>query len=166
MKNVRIWLMRVLGVLNILFALIGLYYFGVILRLNGRRGWIGSGSPALRHWIIFSVLCSLTVGLTVYLIYLGAQLLRNENSALRPVCIVFGIEILSVFAMGASWAVLPGNPDLIGGFFSIPGDPFAPQIATGYPIIGLIICLILLLGNKRDAKHTVAKSDRPEPTSL
>lgn len=142
----KAWVMRVVGSLNLLFGVGGLYYFAV--RLSWRwHDW--PGSPSLGAWFAFAVLSTLTTSLVCSLSYFGIRLLIGDESAIRKTAVVFGAEILYFLTdVIVFWLILPmHNPQLTeitAGFFGIASGPLDPQVATGYPLFGLAAMLLLM----------------------
>jgi hypothetical protein len=142
--------MRVFGVLNLVFGVLGPSFFASEIwresRIYGRQ-W--PGSPSNIEWALFIVLCGLTLAMTIGLGYCGLRLLANDRRFLIPTCLILIGELMYFFATAASWAVIPGNSNLIGGFFTTTDWPIAPQLVVGYPAWGLIGTFMLLVRKPR-----------------
>jgi hypothetical protein len=145
--RLSVWVMRVMGALNIACFVFGVLDYGVILQYNHHHGTV---SPGTVGWILFIVQSAVTICLSGCLAYLGYPLIHGNFSALRPTLIVFVCEIL-YFAIATEivWVLLPrlGNrwtADLTGGFLTIPDFVLAPQVATGYPLLGILAIWFLM----------------------
>lgn len=134
-------MIRCMGVITVLYCAYGLVFFVWELGGNGRR----LGSPNSADWVIFALLSAVSVGVTIYLAYLGIRMSRSGTAAIGRLCFLFGAEI--VYFMVTTiifWNIAPPtNPDLTGGFFGIPAAPFVPQLFTGFPIICPLVCFFV-----------------------
>jgi hypothetical protein len=136
--------MRILGVLNVLFGLEGIWYF--ITRLT----WHFQKAPAVystRDWAMFSLLSFCTLSMVILLAYLGIRLIIGNKTDLRIVVFLFAAEILYFFADATIFVLIhPSSVTHIEiGFWGLAASPIAPQIVTGYPLLGIIICVVFLL---------------------
>jgi hypothetical protein len=140
MEKVAEWIMRVVGLLNLLYGIFGICYFAAILSWHN---WTGSRS--LLSWLIFLLLSGFSIGLIVYLGYLGIRLMRKDRTAIRPAALVFGVEIL-YFLLGVEifWIALPESMAPVAvGFWEMALGPIDPQIVTGDPLLGLLAMFIV-----------------------
>jgi succinate dehydrogenase hydrophobic anchor subunit len=136
-------IMRIIGVLNLLFGLMGVYYFIFMMRMHWHN-W--PGSPSITQWAVFLVLSLISIGMLVYLGYLGIRLVRRDESALRPLIIIFISEIL-YFIVGVVvlWLIMPPTIKTIAvSFWGMAQDPLTPQVLTGYPLIGTVVTFVLM----------------------
>jgi len=138
----KTWIMRIVGVVNLLCGLIGVYYFAFKIRLHWHN-W--PGSPSESQWLVFFVLSFISIYLLIYLGYLGIRLIKNDATALRPLRNLFMLEIAYyVASVVMLWVIMPLSMATIAvSFWGMAQDPFAPQILTGYPLIGIIATIVL-----------------------
>jgi uncharacterized membrane protein len=136
------WTMRILGLLNVLFGLTGIWYYIIRLTWHFQKA---SAVHSTRDWAIFSLLSLCTLSMISLLGYLGIKLIVADKSALRLTAIVFTAEVLYFFAdMQVFWQIAPSSmAHLTIGFWELATCLIAPQIFTGYPLFGIIICIVL-----------------------
>lgn len=141
-------IMRLFGGLNILAGLFGLYYFLWSLEMHWHH-W--PGNPSHLDWTVFLALSLLSTFIVFYLGYLGVRLIKRDAGALRKVCLVFIFEILYFWAdVIVNWnLVAPSRITIQVGFWGIAFGPIAPQIVTGFPLIGLLAAIVLILVHRR-----------------
>jgi len=135
--------MRILGLLNVFFGIVGIWYFIMELSWHFQK-W--SAAYGARDWAVLSLFSLCTLLLICSLGYSGLRLIAGDKTVLRFTIIVFVLEILYFFAdVIVFWIILPVSiaPVTIG-FWEHAWDLIAPQIVTAYPLIGIIICTILL----------------------
>jgi hypothetical protein len=149
------WTMRILGVLNVLFGFYGLWYFIVRLTWHFQKA---SVAYSTRDWTVFSLLSFCTVLMVSSLTYLGIRLIIGNETNLRLMVFIFATEILYFLANAVN--VVPFNPSLAThvpiSFWGLAASPIAPQIVTGYPLLGIVICIVLLRRGKVVAQGTPA----------
>ena len=145
------WVMRIFGGLNIGAGLFGLYYFAWLIEIHWHK-W--PGNPSISDWAVFVALSCFTTFLVVYLGYLGIRLIRVDFSALWQVCLVLVLEMVFLIAdVWITWLILPSSMSKIAvGFWGIADGPITPQIVTGYPLIGLIAAVTLMLLQRRSRR--------------
>ena len=148
------WTMRILGMLNVLFGLVGLWFF--VIRLI----WHFQKAPVVystRDWAIFVLLSFCTLSTVTLLAYLGIRLIIGNKTDLRLMVFLFAAEILYFFADAVNVLVI--NPSSITHieirFWGLAASPIAPQIVTGYPLLGIIICVVLLLRSDSVAQEAL-----------
>lgn len=134
--------MRAVGTLNILFGVTGLCYFAVIVAWR-RASLPGMASGA---WFIFLSLSFASTVIVSFAVYVGIRLLKKDDAGLKSVAITFGAEIAYfVIYVVVFWLVLPlhgaGRSVFVASTLGM--GPLDPQIATGYPLFGLIVTLLL-----------------------
>ncbi len=142
--KMQAWPMRVLGGLNILFVALGAFYAASILHMHWKKWPI---SPAYQDWMIFAALSAISIFLLAYLGYLGIRLIRRDSAALWPLCTFFMGEIAyfaAVFYI-TSFALPASMSAVAVGFWAMGLNPLVPQVVTGYPLVGLVIALVILL---------------------
>ncbi len=141
------WTMRILGGLNVLFGLDGIWYFITRLTWHFQKT---SVVYSARDWTIFSLLSFCTLSMVSSLVYLGIRLIIGNKTCLPITTFIFAAEILYFFADAVN--VVPFNPSLAThiplSFWGVAAGPIAPQIVTAYPLLGIIICIFLLRGNR------------------
>ena len=146
------WVLRIFGGLNILLGIYGMYYFAFMIEMHLGK-W--PGNPSHFDWAIFVALSSTSTFLVFYLGYLGVRLMiKRDVAILWQVCLVFILEIGYFFAdTFVTWNLTPISRSHISvGFWGIAMDPLAPQVITGYPVIGLVVALALIFLQGRSAK--------------
>ena len=132
----RLWLMRSIGLLNLIFSALGIYYFaGMTLE---RWQYIQSGFSS-QEWTLYGVTLVLSVSFLIAETYLGFLLIRGVEKAVLPSVVVFsGLLVYSM--LEATPFLIPLR--LTGAEFLGTG-PLHPQKAFFYPLIGLIAALLL-----------------------
>jgi hypothetical protein len=146
------WALRIFGGLNIFPGIVGMYFFAVEVQAHWGR-W--PGNPSTLDWVVFVALSSTSAFLVLYLGYLGVGLLIGRGAAtLWQVCLIFVLEIGYFWAdTFVTWNLgMIFRPHISVGFWGTAIDPLAPQVITGYPIIGLIVAITLILLQRRFAK--------------
>lgn len=85
--------------------------------------------------------------MVILLAYLGIRLIIGNKTDLRIVVFLFAAEILYFFADATIFVLIhPSSVTHIEiGFWGLAASPIAPQIVTGYPLLGIIICVVFLL---------------------
>ena len=154
------WTMRILGVLNALFGLVGIWYF--ITRLTGHFQKT-SVVYSTRDWTIFSLLSFCTLLMVSSLAYLGIRLIITGNRTnLRLMVFIFAAEILYFFANAVNFVLISPSPvtHLEISFGGLAAGPIAPQVVTGYPLLGIVICIVLLRKGKEKGKRKKEKGKR------
>jgi hypothetical protein len=149
------WPMRVLGALNIAFVALGAFYAAAMLQMHWNR-W--PGPPVYQDWVVFVVLNAISIYLILYLGYLGIRLIRKDAKALWQLCMFFVGEIAYFAAVVYITSyVLPASMTTIAvGFWATSLNTLVPQIVTGYPLVGLVITLVILL-IRRSPPETYSK---------
>jgi hypothetical protein len=134
--------MRILGGLNVLAALLGIWYAATMIQMHWGR-W--PGNPNHSQWAVFLGLSAISFFLIVYLAYLGVKLIRGDTKALWKVALILVVEMVYFFIQTTiTWLILPESMSKIAvGFYGMAEDPIAPQIVTGYSLIGLIAAVTL-----------------------
>lgn len=149
------WTARILGVLNVLFGLNGIWYFITRLTWHFQKS---SVAYSTRDWIIFSLLSFCALSMVSSLMYLGIRLTIGSKTNLRLMVLIFTAEIL--YFVADSVYVVPINPSLAmhlpTGFWGLAVDPIAPQIVTGYPLLGILVCIVLMRKGKVVAQRTLS----------
>jgi hypothetical protein len=140
--------MRILGGLNIVFAFFGVFYSAYMVEIHWNK-W--PGQPTFSQWVVFGFLSFICMSMILYLAYLGIRLIRKDASALWQVCLVFVLEIIYFWAdVIVCWMILPISMSTIAvGFWGIAESPLAPQVITGFPLIGIAVAGALMLVQKK-----------------
>jgi hypothetical protein len=137
------WTLRILGVLNVLFGLYGIWFFITILTWHFQKT---SAVYSTRDWVIFSLLSFCTLSMVSLLMYLGIRLVIGNKTDLRLMVFIFAAEILYFWADSVNGVLInPSSARASIAFWGLAADPLAPQIVTGYPLVGIIVCVVLLL---------------------
>ena len=143
----RKWVMRILGALNVLFGLYGLWFFISLLALHFQRAPVALN---IRDWTVFSLLSFCTVSMVSFLAYLGIRLIIGSKTNLRLMMFIFAAEILYFVVNAVN--VVPFSPSLAThlpiSFWQLAVSPIGPQVVTGYPLVGIVVCIILLRKDK------------------
>lgn len=149
------WTMRILGTLNFLFGVYGLWFFVALLTWHFQKVPV---TYSINVWIVFSLLSFCTLSMVSSLAYLGMRLIIGSNTNLRLMVFIFAAEILYFFANAVN--VVPFNPSLAAHlpirFWGLAASPIAPQIVTGYPLLGIVICIFLLRKGKVMAQGSLS----------
>jgi len=137
--------MRIVGALNLAFGLGGGIYSAAMLSWKWRNL---PGAPSMSAWTVFLSLLAISSLLVALLIHLGIRLLGRDESAIRRTAVIFSVEICYFLGYVALfWIVIPLRsptwPGLAGHFFGMIQGPLAPQIVTGYPVLGLLAMLLI-----------------------
>jgi hypothetical protein len=93
----RAWALRIIGLLNILFAIFALLFEGVALLSGGK--FPTKVTPTPMDWIIFALLLAVSNYLVVHPALYGIRLIRKDESALLPCALLFAAQTL-VFTLG------------------------------------------------------------------
>ena len=139
----RKWTMRILGALNVLFGFYGLWFFGSLLILHFQRAPVVYN---IRDWTVFSLLSLCTVSMVSSLAYLGMRLIIGSKTNLRLMIFIFAAEILYFWVDSVNFVLIHPFPATYAeiNFLGLAASPIGPQIITGYPLLGIVICIVLL----------------------
>ena len=136
------WVARLLGVLNLVFAGVGL--IALLINAVGLFGLPPSFTGGLARFFFRMGFASLV--LLPSLAYAGTQLLRRNPRASVLCSAVFVVETAFLLVYWLTWKI-PISPvsvtAITGGFMNLG---LALQIVTAYPVVGLIL-LRLPLGD-------------------
>lgn len=146
----RTWAMRIVGLLNILFAIFGLLIEVTTLWFGWGR-WPGSATPV--DWAIFALLLAISVYLVVHPAIYGIGLVKKDESALLPCAVLFAAQMLTFlgvwilfFALGRSM------PEIVSGLWCFAILSIQYSVLYGYSTLGLIVTITLLLLRRVAAK--------------
>ena len=78
----RVWALRIIGLLNILFAIFALLFEAVALLSGGK--FPTKVTPTPMDWVIFALLLAVSNYLVVHPALYGIRLIRKDESALLP----------------------------------------------------------------------------------
>jgi hypothetical protein len=135
--------MRILGMLNVLFGLVGLWFFIIRLTWHFEKA---SVVYSTRDWAMFSLLSFCTSSMVTFLAYLGIKLIIGKKTDLRLMVFLFAAEILYFWVNATIFVqIYPSVTNIEIGFWQLAVSPIAPQIISGYSLLGIIICVVLLL---------------------
>jgi hypothetical protein len=138
--------MRVLGVVNLLFVIVGIWYTVGMRAIRIKDGKWPPYPPARIDWLLYFAFLALSTVLIAWLTYLSVRLIRADRKALWQTCIMFGVEIAYEWAeVTYFWQLAPHRITDRSWFWTEGMDPLAPQTAFFYPVLGLLACLALLL---------------------
>jgi hypothetical protein len=137
------WTMRIFGLLNVMFGIAGIWFY--IVDLNSHFHKLPPTSD-VRSWTVFTLLSLCTLSFVCLLAYCGIRLIIGDKAVLRLTAIVFTAEILYFIAdVSIFWVIFPASMAQVAiGFWERAWDLIAPQIVTAYPLIGIVICIVLL----------------------
>jgi hypothetical protein len=146
------WTMRILGSLNILSFPAGIYYAAVAATWP----WVHwSKPPSSIYWFFFLLFLVVNLALISLLAYLGVRLLKGDERAILRTSAVLFAEIVSFWLnMCVFWIWIPKYVPV----FTSSGDLLAPQIVSGYVVIGLAVTLMLAFLNRKARVRGIAAS--------
>jgi hypothetical protein len=135
--------MYALGLLNALYCLAGILYFSAMISLHWQK-WLSNVSRT--DWVIFALLSMICLSLVSFIGYLGVRLMKKDETILKTLTVLFAAEIAYFIAdVILFWRILPSSMDAITfGIWEVAEDAMVPQLLTGYPLIGIIVCFVLL----------------------
>lgn len=138
--------MRLLGAVNLLFVIGGIWYAVGMHAVRVREGKWPPYPPARADWFFYFTFLSVSIALIAWLTYLSVRLVRADRRALLLTCIVFAIEI--AFETAQVWYFWLSAPHLVtdrSWFWTEGMDPLGPQIAFFYVFVGFLASLALQL---------------------
>ena len=154
----RAWTLRIIGLLNILFAIFALFFEAVALAL------IFSGCkfptkvpPTPMGWVIFTFLLAVSNYLVVHPALYGIRLIRKDESALLPCALLFAAQTL-MFALGVYILLFWRSMlDIVTGFWVFAVLPIQFSVVFGYSTIGLVVTITLLTLSRRATRSRAEK---------
>jgi len=150
----RTWAMRIIGLLNILFAIFALLFEFVALWIGGKLPGSSSATPI--DWVIFTILLAVSNYLVVHPALYGISLIRKDESALLPCALLFAAQLL-VFTLGAYILIYWRSMlEIVTGLWVFAVLPIEFSVAFGYCTIGLAVTITLLAVSRRAAKKSAA----------
>jgi hypothetical protein len=151
----RAWALRIIGLLNILFAIFALLFEGVALLSGGK--FPTKVTPTPMDWIIFALLLAVSNYLVVHPALYGIRLIRKDESALLPCALLFAAQTL-VFTLGVYimlyWRSML---EIVTGLWVFAVLPIQFSVAFGYSTIGLVVTITLLTLSRRAARNRAEK---------
>jgi hypothetical protein len=151
----RAWALRIIGLLNILFAIFALLFEGVALLSGGK--FPTKVTPTSMDWIIFALLLAISNYLVVHPALYGIRLIRKDESALLPCALLFAAQTL-VFTLGVYimlyWRSML---EIVTGLWVFAVLPIQFSVAFGYSTIGLVVTITLLTLSRRAARNRAEK---------
>jgi hypothetical protein len=137
--------MRLLGVVNLLFVGVGVWYAVGMRTIRIAAGKWPPYPPARLDWLLYFAFLALSTALIAWLIYLSIRLMRADRKDLFPLCILYGIEIAYFWIDSTFCLTVPRWVVDRSWFWTMGMDPLVPQLAFLYPFAGLLTALALLL---------------------
>jgi hypothetical protein len=161
-KAMRTWTMRILGAFNLAFGAVSLSYLAGMLSMHWHK-W--PASAARSDWVLFVILLSLNIYLTIHLGYCGIRLIRRDDNALVPACALFAAQILCcLLNFVIVWLILPLSMGSITfGFWDVALSGLDLQVLSGYAPVGFVVTLILLASRR---KAIIANLDAPNAAEM
>jgi hypothetical protein len=153
------FLMRFVGVVNLLFVGLGICYAIAMRADRLKAGKWPPYSAVPLDWLLYFAFLASCIALMMRFSYLSVRLIRADRKALLPTCILFGVQIAFVLVTTpVFWLITPEWVTKRHWFWIQGWDLAAPQIAFGYVFVGLTACLLLLLTTRprKHAAQTVA----------
>jgi hypothetical protein len=137
-STLRIYIFRGVGVLNILFAIIGLGALAL-------QSWAFSlfpssvtGAEGDSVRLAFRIAQLSSVALFPAIAYSGAKLLRLKAESIKPCAFLFIAEIVYICLSATLWPWIFSRGVLMAMRSGLMNAGFGFQILTGYPLVGLI----------------------------
>ena len=146
----KTWAMRILGLLNILFAVFALFFEAVALFFSRGR-FPTKVTPTLMDWVIFALLLAVSNYLVVHPALYGIKLIKKIESALLPCAVLFAVQTL-VFVIGVYTLLYWRSMlEIVTGLWVFAVLPIEFSVAFGYSTLGLIVTITLLTLSRRTA---------------
>jgi hypothetical protein len=164
MKRYSGVIVAVFGVANFLFAVRGGWFVYETVRNYHRATTRLSNPVSVTHSFVvtFLAMTSINVAFLVLLICAGVLLLRFRRSGITFCIAVFAAEISYWLIEGELGMTDVSWFQDIGGLGGLGNMGLAPQILTGYPLIGLIILMLV----RRSLRGEVVVSAEGAPFRL
>jgi hypothetical protein len=137
-STLRIYIFRGVGVLNILFAIIGL---GALALQSWAFSLLPSsvtGAEGDSVRLAFRIAQFSSVAFFPAIAYSGAKLLRLKTKFIKPCAFLFIAEIVYICLSAALWPWIFSRGVPIAMRSGLMNAGFGLQILTGYPLLGLI----------------------------
>ena len=152
----RAWTLRIIGLLNILFAIFALLFEAVSLFVAEGK-FPTKVPPTPMDWVIFTVLLAVSNYLVVHPALYGIRLIRKDESALLPCALLFAAQTL-LFILGVYMLFFGRSMrELVTGFWVFALLPITYSAAFGYSTIGLVVTITLLILSRRAAVKSAEK---------
>lgn len=146
----RAWIMRIIGLSNILFAIFALSFEAVALLTGGK--FPTKVTPTTMDWVIFTLLLAVSNYLVVHPALYGVRLIKKDESALLPCALLFAVQTL-VFALFVYILIYwRSKLEIESGLWMFALLPIQFSVSFGYSIIGLVATITLLALSRRAAR--------------
>jgi hypothetical protein len=161
----RAWTLRIIGLLNILFAIFALLFEAVALLFSGGK-FPTKVPPTPMDWVIFAFLLVVSNYLVVHPALYGIRLIRKDESALLPCALLFTTQTL-LFALGVYILLFWRSMlEIVTGFWVFAVLPIQFSVAFGYSTIGLVVTITLLTLSRRATRNRTEKDATIIQTTL
>ena len=152
----RVWTLRIIGLLNILFAIFVLLIEAVTLLISGGK-FPTKVPPTLMDWVIFTFLLAVSNYLVVHPALYGIKLIRKDESALLPCALLFAAQTL-LFVLGVYVLLLWRSMiEIVTGLWMFAVLPISFSAGFGYSTIGLVVTITLLTLSRRATGNRAEK---------
>lgn len=155
MAHVRKSLMRIRNVgvvafalLNILYGLVGAYYFVAMSSLHWRE-WITNQSAL--GWVVFVSLSAICLLLSSLVGVMGIRQLMGNESTFHWTAILLALVLFYFVAdVLVFWIIAPQSLSAMTfGFWEVAEGPLVPQLITGYPVWGGLAMIVFWKSSDR-----------------
>jgi hypothetical protein len=146
-NSLRIWMMRLLGGGNLLFAGLGVVYSVGLMTMSWQKRLAQFSEMTALDWAIRIASYAVSFAFLVFLSYAGVALLRGRARLLRALTWAFlGEAAFFAVTTWVDWLLLPPQWSMRAISYWENGlDPLTPQLLAGYPLAGAITALLLIL---------------------
>lgn len=128
--------MRILGILAILFGLVGLWYNGLTV-FSASRIELDPETPYFVS--VFRALSATFIAYYIGLLVTGVQLIRTRPAWLLVLSGILALEIFTFFAISAMWLFpVRAVAMSVGAATGVSAGGIVPQLFTLFPIWGVI----------------------------
>jgi hypothetical protein len=147
----RTWTLRIIGLLNILFAVFALSVEAVTLFIGDK--FPTKVPPTPMDWVIFIFLLAVSNYLVVHPALYGIRLIKKDESALLPCALLFAAQTL-LFIL-CVYILLFGRSirEIATGFWVLAVLPIQFSVTFGYSAMGLLVTITLLTLSRRAARN-------------
>jgi hypothetical protein len=150
--SLKTWTMRILGLLNILFAVFALFFEAAALWLSRAR-FPTKVTPTPMDWVIFALLLAVSNYLVVHPALYGVKLIRKTESAILPCALLFAAQTL-VFVIGVYTLLYWRSMlDIVTGLWLFALLPIEFSVGYGYSTLGLVVTITLLILSRRTTSN-------------
>jgi hypothetical protein len=143
----RLWMVRLLGGGNLLFAGLGVAYSMGQMMMTWPQRRVQFSEMIALDWAIRIASYAVSMAFLGFLAYAGVALLRGRTGLLRAITWTFlGEAAFFVVTTWVDWLLLPPQWSMRAIRYWENGlDPLTPQLLTCYPLAGAITALLLIL---------------------